>query len=159
VIARPSILLIMAATIAAIVCGCGGSGGDATTAKFEGPPKPQLVKQVNAVCTRTTGEAAQGIEAYETEYAAKNEKDSGTLQARAIAAAYVPKLAQEIEEIRAVAAKRGEEGSVVPYLEALESAAGEAGEGEPSSLPELIGQFKAADKLATKYGLKTCIVF
>ncbi len=157
-IARPPILLIAAVAIAAIVYGC-GSGGDATTAKFEGPPKPPLAKQVNAVCIHTTNEAAGGIEAYETENATKSESNTGALQAQAIVVAYVPRLAQEIEEIRALAAKHGEEGSVVPYLEALESAVVKAEEGEPNSFSELIRKFRTADKLAKKYGLESCAVF
>ena len=182
---RGAILPIAGAlAIALILVGCGGNGGDSTTASDASTSsaasttspgtdsttspsgdsttsslsKAEFIKKADAIC-------ASGAKRTQSEYAAYVEEKKISGKKEPTPAQYaevsediqVPAFKRQTEEIRALGAPAGEEDKVTALLDAVDAGIEKLEEADPKeALESSSSMFAEADKLAGAYGLKVC---
>lgn len=156
---RVRILALLAGGLLSVllVAGCGGdSGAGATTA----PPlsKAEFIKRADAACTQRVEEARTKFFAYGRSVAKANEspaerEEHVTTVAETI---IVPELRQQIADVRALGAPKGDEGQVSAILSAIEKGIAKAKAHPKQAIEESEILLEPAGKLAKAYGLQVC---
>jgi hypothetical protein len=141
-----------ALTIAMIVVGCSGNE-EAATASLT---KAQFIKQADAACTKGNENFQTLYEEYVREAKLDVAKKKTAAQWTEIVEKVVaPALEQEVAEVRALGAPKGDRSQVNAILGAIEGGLEKVKE-NPSLATNTEDEFVKSYKLATKYGLKVC---
>jgi hypothetical protein len=138
--------------LAAIVAGC-GSGGD-TTDETVTLTKTEFIKQGDAICKEGNDTSEKEAEEFAEENDFELEKASKEQLEEAVGEVLVPNLEQQIEELDALGAPKGDEDKVEAIIASLEDATGEIEDD-----PGIVFQgdvLKKPSKLADEYGFKVC---
>jgi hypothetical protein len=151
------ILFAGACSAALLVAGCGGGGGS-TTITMSSIGKVQFVREADAICVKGSHQVEDAASEYLREHPkalqGKEELDFDKL----VQTILVPAVEQELEELRALGAPKGDQGQVEAILVAVEEGR-EKSEEDPK--PAVVGGSKAfvkANELAKEYGLELCAV-
>jgi hypothetical protein len=145
---RAYICLLAVLSLSAIATGCGGSESTAS----ESLTKAEFIRAADAICR----DADKAQEAELSAYVKKNPKAEASEagQVKLVAAAGLPSIRIEIEELTELAAPEGEE--VEALLKNMEKALEES-EADPSRVLDAAGNpFTAVEKQASKFGFKSC---
>jgi uncharacterized protein YfcZ (UPF0381/DUF406 family) len=146
-------LLVGIATLAVLVAGCGGGGGDSTSG--ETLTKAEFIKQGDEICKK--GNTA--LEAEANEFAEENgintEKPTEAQEEEVVEQVVGPAYLSQAEEVGQLGAPSGEEAKVEAMLEALTEGA-EVMEANPKALVEEKNPLEKAAKLAQEFGFKVC---
>ena len=141
---------VIGAVVVAAVCAAGGAGcGDS-----KGPSKADYLAKAKAVCQR--GNAA--LTAASQEAIAKvppGEKLSGPAIEEFVRTTVVPTIRNQIKELRAIEAPKGEKVHVEEIYSELDKGLDEL-EKAPAKLTDGSNVFATADGLAQKYGISVC---
>jgi hypothetical protein len=157
---RLNLGVVLAATlVVGLAAGCGSSSSKsttstpATTATTSTPPlsKAEFLKQGNAICQRGN----QQINAAVAQAFPKNKQPTPAATRRFGESVVVPNIESQISHIRALPAPAGDEAKVKTLLDAAQSAL-EKVKADSALLVGKTDPFKAANKLATAYGLTVC---
>jgi len=144
-------LVGMVAALALAAAGC-GSGGDSTTTVT----KAQFVKQVNALCLEREKERSEAVQNI-----VKSLKPGAQLsdarQTKMVTAIIVPNYEKMIANVKSLDAPEGDQAEVEKILKAMEEALKKV-EADPRQAVFSVVMFEEANGLATKYGLKSCII-
>jgi hypothetical protein len=139
--------------LAALVAGCGG-GDETTDSATVTLTKTEFIKQGDAICKEANEENETEAEEFAEENDFTLEKASKDQLEEAVAEVLVPSLNQQVEELDALGAPKGDEDQVEEIIVSLEDATGEI-EDDPS----LVFEEKTLEKpnqLAEAYGFKVC---
>jgi hypothetical protein len=132
------------------VAGCGSSGGDTVSAPL---PKPQYVKQAEAICTKATEETRKAAAAWKKGFAggaaeAEEHADDGLRKV------LIPALEHEAEQLEALEPPAKDKAVVARFVANLSQAGAVLKEEGFDALPESGAiEFKTE---AVAYGLKSC---
>jgi hypothetical protein len=138
--------------LAAIVAGC-GNGGD-TTEETVTLTKTEFIKQGDAICKQGNDASEKEAEEFAEENDFDLEKASKEQLEEAVGEVLVPNLEQQVEELDALGAPKGDEDKVEAIIASLEEATGEI-EDDPGIVFK--GDvLKKPSKLADEYGFKVC---
>jgi hypothetical protein len=141
---------VIGAVVVAAACAAGGAGcGDS-----KGPSKADYLAKAKAVCQR--GNAA--LTAASQQAIAKvppGEKLSGPAIEEFVRNTVVPTIRNQIKELRAIEAPKGEKGHVEEIYAELDKGLDEL-EKAPAKLTDGSNVFATADTLAQKYGISVC---
>lgn len=150
-------IALAAVALVLIVAGCGG-GGD-TSISTSTLSKEAFIKKADAICKKGSEQMQRGFAVY----LRKNKKSiialrhpSKTDYEGLIEGVLIPTLEEEIKEIRALGAPRGDEKRIEEMLTALEEGI-ETAETNPKAVThssEAI--FGIASRLGKEYGLEVC---
>lgn len=141
----------LVAALAAIVGGCGG-GSDSTTTVT----KAQFVKKVDALCEEREKERTNKVSAIASSLK-PNEKLSNDRQTKMVETIIFPSYAKMIENVESVEAPKGDEAEINEIIKSMEKAQKKV-EADPRQAVFSVVMFEEANGLATKYGLKHCII-
>lgn len=144
-------LVGMVAALALIAAGC-GSGGDSTTTVT----KAQFVKQVNALCLEREKERADAVQSIISGLK-PGEELSDARQAKMVTAIIVPSYTKMIANVKSLDAPEGDQAEIEKILKAMEQALKKV-EADPRQAVFSVVMFEEANGLATKYGLKSCVI-
>lgn len=123
--------------------GCGGGGSTALS-------KPEFEKQANQICLEEEGKRAAEL--------AKALQGSPTQEdAEKVVIKVLPFYEHTAERIDALGAPSGDEKEVEAIVKAMEEAAAKA-KADPGTAVTGGLQFREANELAAKYGLKKCLI-
>jgi hypothetical protein len=145
-----STVLVALTALSLLVAGCGG-GEDETSS----PSRKQFLKQANAICQEQTQKRNKIIQdaisgSDQNKLLPKAEREQIIVDA-------LPPYAETPEKLEALGAPEGDEEKVEAILEAMEKAAADA-KANPSVALTSTKQFEEANKLASGYGLTSCIL-
>lgn len=137
-----------------------GCGDDGSTGATTSPPigKAEFIKRADAACTRRVEEAREKFLAYGKSVAKANES-AAERQAHLDAVAktiIAPELQQQIADIRALGAPRGDKGEVEAILLAIEAGITKAQAHPKRAIEESQRLLEPAGRLASAYGLQVC---
>jgi hypothetical protein len=149
-------VIVLFAGVAAVilaVAGCGG-GSDSSTPSIT---KAQFIEKADASCKKNE----EQIRADFNTYVKEHEKEALTNPteedfANLVDAVIAPSLEQEVEEIRALGAPKGEEDQVEAILAATEEGREQAEEDSKAAVQGSTAGLEKATKLAREFGLKAC---
>jgi hypothetical protein len=143
-----------------LVAGCGGSsdsssaaGGQEVTVTSGSLSKAEFVKQADTICEGSRSKFDKLL----SEYAAKH-KPGANLAGwidEVVHSFFLPTYENEIEQIAALGAPRGDEEKVASFLDALQKRLDEVDK-VPVELSKTTTPLKGAEKLAKAYGLTGC---
>lgn len=139
------------AAFALVAGGCGG-GGDSTTALT----KVQFVKKVDALCEEREKERGAKVNAIISNLK-PNERLSTARQTKMVETIIFPSYNAIIEDVKSLEAPAGDQAEINEIIKAMEKAQ-EKVEADPRQAVFSVVMFEEANKLATKYGLKHCII-
>jgi hypothetical protein len=156
-------LLFSALAVVFSVGGCGdseedGSGDAAGTTPTIG--KAEFIKKADAICSRTSGKIAETT----SNALAKFADDPAALKegmADVVPTLFVPRVEEEIAEIRSLGSPPGDEDQIDAFLNALQAVVDQAEE-DPEAFARADftspaeNPYQEADELADKYGFKKC---
>lgn len=146
--------LVLAAVVAAFALvgvGC-GSGGGTTSAVT----KAQYVNKVDALCEQREEERAKGFEAVASKLK-KGEILTNAKQARMVETIVIPSYEKMIENVKSLEAPEGGEAEIEELVKAMEKAQKKV-EADPRQAVSSVIMFEEANGLATKFGLKHCVI-
>jgi hypothetical protein len=136
-------LLALALATGLIAVGCDGDDDNETE---EALSKDQWITQADQICERDNQELAQAGANIQ------NQKDAEQF----VSDTLVPKLNEEIEDLRALPAPEGDEDQINAILDAAQRGADEI-EVDPTVVSnEASNPFDEANRLANDYGLQVC---
>jgi hypothetical protein len=138
------------AALAVVLGGCGG--GDSTTTVT----KAQFVKKVDALCLEREKERADEVNALVSKLK-PNEKLSNARQTKMVETIIFPSYAKMIENVKSLEPPEGDEAEINKIIKAMEKAQKKV-EADPRQAVFSVVMFEEANQLATKYGLKHCII-
>jgi hypothetical protein len=141
---------VIAATALA-VAGCGG-GGDSTTALT----KAQFVKRVDALCEEREKERTDKVNAIAATLK-PGQRLSNARQTEMVKTIIFPNYAKMIENVESLEPPKGDEAEIAAIVKAMKKAQKKV-EADPRQAVFSVVMFEEADELATKYGLKHCII-
>jgi hypothetical protein len=144
--------LAVLVALAALVAGCGG-GGD-TTDETVTLTKTEFIKQGDAICKQGTEASEKEAEEFAEDNDFELQKASKEQLEEAVSEVLVPSLEQQIDELDALGAPKGDEDQVEAILTSLEDATGEI-EDDPGIVFQG-GALKKPSKLADDYGFEVC---
>jgi hypothetical protein len=139
--------------VAALVSGCGGSGGgDSTTTSVS---KAAFIKKADAVCqTNTQRMQRQILAVLKTKNGIRKPKPSE--YERLVGTIIVPAVQREIKDLRALPVPSGDEDRIDAMIGALEEGL-ETAENDPKAVEATSDVvFGIFSRLAGEYGLTTC---
>lgn len=146
------LLALLALVIGA---GCGGGdddGGDSSLTKAE------FVKKADAICVRREEEKNKALQAAFND--ASKEKLKGQkaqeAQEEIIADAALPPIAEMVEELADLGTPSGEEEKAEAMVEAFEEEVSNIEGDLKGTVEGKVGNFDKANKLAEKFGMKSC---
>lgn len=139
------------AALALVAGGC-GSGGSSTTAVT----KAQFVKKVDALCEEREKERSAKVSAIISKLK-PSEKLSNTQQTKMVETIIFPSYAKMIENVESLEAPAGDQAEINKIIKAMEKAQNKV-EADPRQAVFSVVMFEEANGLATKYGLKHCII-
>jgi hypothetical protein len=146
-----SILCLLAA-LSLLFAGCGG-GDDETTSSLT---RAQFLKQGNAICKKSEEEKGKALRAL----VAKLDPNKPITQERKeqlVLTVILPPYEQTTEDLKGLGTPEGDEEEVEAIIKAMEEAAKES-RADPGVAVTSVRQFEDANKMATDYGLTSCIV-
>lgn len=146
-----SILCLLAA-LSLLFAGCGG-GDDETTSSLT---RAQFIKQGNAICKKAEEEKGKAIRALLAKVK-PNQQFSQERKEQLVLTVILPPYEQMTEDLKGLGAPEGDEEKVEAIIKEMEKAAKET-KADPSVAVTSVREFEEANKLATKYGLTSCIV-
>lgn len=149
-------LVLLALALA--LAGCGGGGGSTESSESTSAlSKAEFVKKGNAICASTEKEIEANVEKFTKEQNFSATKPPSEKQIAELAEqVLVPKVRQQLDEIRALGTPSGDEGEVEAILAAAEEALRET-EANPSVFGKGgVGPFAKVNKLSREYGLTVC---
>lgn len=139
------------AALAVVVGGCGG-GGDSTTTLT----KAQFVKKVDALCEEREKERTNKVSAIVSTLK-PNERLSNTRQTKMVEEIIFPSYDAMIKNVKSLEPPAGDEAKVNEIIKAMEKAQKKV-EADPRQAVFSVVMFEEANGLATKYGLKHCVI-
>jgi len=148
-----SVLLL--ATLALLVGGCGGGSSDSADKPLT---KAQFIKQADRICKRTDETVLGSLGQYEAAHSKSLAKASEREAAEAaILAVAIPLIVEEAEKIEGLSAPKGDERKIRAFAAGVAAAAKKA-KANPYSLtgPQGGPLFAKVNKFATAYGFKQC---
>jgi hypothetical protein len=171
----PGVCLALVAAIAVLVGGCGGgsdstgtagTGGGAEAKSGNGSAaeaasslsKSEFVEKADAICNRDKRQGLAEMSTYVKEKGAESASPQAkiALLREALQAVFLPKVQDQIDEIRALGAPQGDEQEVEAFLAALQEGL-DAASKAATPTNALFGQsFKRSGELARAYGLTAC---
>lgn len=141
----------LVAVLALIAGGCGGGGGDTTSLT-----KAQFVKKVDALCEEREKERSNKVSAAVSGLK-PGARLSNAQQTKMVETIIFPSYAKMIENVESVEAPAGDEAKINEIIKAMEKAQNKV-EADPRQAVFSVVMFEEANGLATKYGLKHCII-
>lgn len=141
----------LVALLALVAGGCGSSSDSTTTVT-----KAQFVKQVDALCEEREKERSNKVAAIASSLK-PGEKLSNGQQTKMVETIIFPSYAKMIENVESVEPPAGDEAKINEIIKAMEKAQNKV-EADPRQAVFSVVMFEEADGLATKYGLKHCII-
>jgi|SRR5215207_6727006 len=148
---RIYICLLASFGLAAIAVGCGDGESAAETASMT---KAGFIKAADSICKRA--DEAQGAELSAYSKANPNAESSQAGRVKLVAAAGLPPIRLEIEELAELSLPEGEEEKAGEIVEGMEKAL-EGAEAAPAKvLDQKENPFSAVESEAAKFGLKEC---
>lgn len=139
----------LALVLAAV--GCGG-GGDSTTTVT----KAQFVKQVNALCLEREKERLNAVQSIISGLK-PGAQLSDSRQAKMVTTIIVPSYTKMIANVKSLEAPEGDNAEIEKIVKAMEQALKKV-EADPRQAVFSVVMFEQANGLATKYGLKSCVI-
>lgn len=141
----------LVAVLALIAGGC-GSGSDSTTTVT----KAQFVKKVDALCEEREKERSDKVNAIASSLKS-GEKLSNGQQTKMVETIIFPSYAKMIQNVESIDPPAGDEAKINEIIKAMEKAQNKV-EADPRQAVFSVVMFEEANGLATKYGLKHCII-
>jgi len=138
------------ATLAMLIAGCGGGGGDTTMTLT----KAAFIKQGDAICKKGNVASGPEIEKFTKENGFTLEKASEDQAEEVVTEVLVPNLQRQTEELDALGAPEGDEGEIDALIASLNEATSEL-EKDPSKYFEANALAKPI-RLENAYGFKIC---
>lgn len=148
---RVYICLLAFLGVAAVAAGCGGGESTADTASST---KAEFIKAADSICKKADNAQKAELSAYVSANPAA--ESSRAEQAKLVAAAGLPPIKVEIEELAELSLPEGEEAEVGEMIEELEKALEEAEAAPARVLGKKANPFSSVESEAAKYGLKEC---
>lgn len=147
---RAYICCLAALCLSALAMGCGG--GESTAS--ESLTKAEFIKAADAICK--AADKTQNAEL--AAYVKKNPKaeSNEAEQIKLVAAAGLPAVRVEIEELTELGAPDGEEAEIEAMLTSMEDALEESEDDPSKVLDATKSPFVAVEKEAAKFGFKAC---
>lgn len=142
----------MVAALALFAAGCGSGGSDSTVAVT----KAQFIKKVDALCEEREKERSNKVNA-EAATLKPGENLSDARQTRMVETIIFPSYAKMIENVESVEPPKGDEAEINELIKAMEKAQQKV-EADPRQAVFSVVMFEEANELATKYGLKHCLI-
>lgn len=141
--------VVGALALGAVAAGCGGGGDQTATV-----PKAIFIKKANAICSaRGKDIAASATKLYTRE--PKSKAEGVAIEAEFVSASVIPAIEKEIEEVDAIGAPDKGEDSVEAIVDSVEEELDQA-KADPAKYATSRYAFAQAEKMADKYGLRTC---
>lgn len=164
-IARLIMLLICAVAVGALVAGCGGDDGSASsgsgaTVTTSSLSKDEFVKQASAACTRARKNITNESLGYLQQHEAKGDSraDEAASFASMVKVVILPIIENEIAEIEKLGAPSGDEDEIEAFL-----ASEQKGMDEVAKLSRIVSRFQLeryfapSAKIGRAYGLEACV--
>ncbi len=143
------LIALFAAVLALALMGA-GCGGSSTPS----PSKAEFVKKAEVICKDNSAKIQKSFRSYINEHEdLKNPTKADYLDL--VSTVLVPHIEEEIDELKALGAPKGDEDQVDAIIEAREAGVG-AIETYPEEAVENNSAFKESSELARKYGLRYC---
>ncbi|MGN6663616.1 MAG: hypothetical protein ACTHK6_05350 [Solirubrobacterales bacterium] len=146
--------LALAGVVAAFALmgvGC-GSGGNSTSSVT----KVQYVNKVDGLCEEREEERSKNIEAVVNKLK-HGEILTNKKQQRMIETIIIPSYGKMIENVKSLEAPEGAEAETEELIKAMEKAQKKV-EADPRQAVSSVIMFEEANGLATKFGLKHCVI-
>jgi len=152
-VSKGAVLMLagLVAVLALIAGGCGGGGSDTTSLT-----KAQFVKKVDALCEEREKERTNKVSAIASGLK-PGQRLSNAQQTKMVETIIFPSYAKMIENVESFEAPTGDEAKVSEIVKAMEKAQNKV-EADPRQAVFSVVMFEEANGLATKYGLKHCII-
>jgi hypothetical protein len=148
---RAYIFLLALFGSAAIAAGCGGGESAAETSSVT---RAEFIKAADSICKRADEAQSAELSAYLAAYPNAESSQVGTV--KLVAAAGLPPIRSEIEELAELGLPQGEEARVEEIIKGLEKALEESEAAPAKVLDEENSPFAPVESKAAKYGLKEC---
>jgi hypothetical protein len=146
-----SILCLLAA-LSLLFVGCGG-GDDETTSSLT---RAQFLKQGNAICKKSEEEKGKALRALVAKLD-PNKPITKERKEQLVLTVILPPYEQTTEDLKGLGAPEGDEEEVEAIIKEMEKAAKKT-KADPSVAVTTVREFEDANKMATDYGLTSCIV-
>lgn len=140
------------AALSLLFAGCGG-GDDETTSSLT---RAQFIKQGNAICKKSEEEKGKAIRALISKLD-PSKPISQKRKEQLVVTVILPPYEQTTEDLKGLGTPEGDEEEVEDIIKEMEKAAKEA-KADPGVAVTSVRQFEKANKMATSYGLTSCIV-
>jgi len=155
-VSRRTALALLAGSAALLAAGCGGGNGSEaiTTSSIT---KPELVKEVNAACEK----AEKKIQAEFREFTkdmhfSAEQKPTAALASEVSNTIFIPAVEDELDEIRALGAPKGDASQLHGIVAAIEEGLNRVKADPQAALGSVAASFGRAERLAASYGLEPC---
>ena len=145
---RTKALAVVAALIALNALGCGG-GGNGSQVEEGSLSKQEIVQEASALCLQFQQQGQKQLFDYQ-------EKHLKAGEAEIAGAVVVPVLEEQLEEMKALGAPRGEGPAIQAIIGAYESALQKAQENPHALADRSTLLFAEYDRQAKKYGFAKC---
>lgn len=146
-----SILCLLAALLL-LFAGCGG-GDDESTSSLT---RAQFLKQGNAICKKSEEEKGKALRSLVAKLD-PNKPITKERKEQLVLTVILPPYEQMTEDLKGLGAPEGDEEEVEAIIKEMEKAA-EKTKADPGVAVTSVREFEDANKMATDYGLTSCIV-
>ena len=143
-------LLGALATLAMMIAGCGGGGGDTT----EALTKVEFIKQGDAICKKGNLASETEVEDFAKENGFKLEQPNRDQAEELVTEVLAPNLQRQAEELDALGAPMGDEAEVDALIASLEKETAEFAKDPVSFFKETA--LAKTIRLENAYGFKVC---
>jgi hypothetical protein len=147
----------MAVTIGASGCGGGSDGGEISTSSLS---KAEFIKRADAICAKGQQQVERNFGAYakKTNLNVQQVTKNPTKQQvdGLVHSVLLPAIKQEVTQIRALGAPRGDEDKIEAMLAAVEEGIETAEDLPRTVLEKTDVAFGVSSRLAKEYGLVAC---
>jgi hypothetical protein len=147
-----NIFVVGSVAVCLLVAGCGGSGDSAGAQQID---KATFVEQVNEICERASGKLAAEFASINARESAKPGYDLQETQITVVEKALIPRLEEELKQIRALGmpddAKKDAEALLKAYQKGIERTKAESKAAIEGFIP-----YEVAELAATKIGASEC---
>jgi hypothetical protein len=150
--------LALAIVLAGAGCGGGSGDGDATAESVAAGSlsKAEFIEKGDEICTKAGEQSQSEFADFVKENNITAKKGPSEAQFGEVGETIlIPLLQQQLDELRALGAPKGDEAEIKALLEAIEASLEEV-EKEPAVASSLETLLAAPDKLSQEYGFKVC---
>lgn len=148
------VLTVCLMAVTALGCGGGGSAQDQTIAANASLTKAAFVKQATAICDRGKARMVGEFQSYQQR--AKQPVSATDPGIEVIETIFIPRLSEQLEEIRALGAPPKDRAQIETYLVGTREALEQVEDRKLSANKDLLTTFKSAGAIALDLGIKPC---